>query len=163
MGVMVRCVAMLTSVLCAEVFATESGNLLDAFNEVTLESPSVEYEDWGYADGVDSAAFKSYYSDQFNLYITLATSLSIRAIACSNGDIPQAEGYQSMTNVTSVYSSIGELLSSGESKLALWVNFNDQNAKEELETIVPKLTVSYSRMLFELSNCSGYLYGELVN
>jgi len=68
-----------------------------------------------------------------------------------------------MTDVTAVYTLTGEWVTQAQTQLSLWRNFNDQDARVSLDTLVPKLTISFSRMLFELSSCSGYLYGELVN
>jgi len=144
-------------------FATESGDLLDAFNEIALEVPTVAFDIWNGNGEIDSAEFKTYYSQQFNQYVELASKLSIRAVACSQGKIPQAGDYQSMTDLAELYGTIAETLTRSQTQLKLWVDLKDQSAMEQLGKLIPSLTVSYSRMLFELSSCSGYLYGELVN
>ena len=149
--------------LSSVAFATESGDLLDAFNEISLEIPAVEFEIWNGNGDIDSAAFKTYYSKQFSLYVDLATKLSIRAVACSQGQLPQADGYQPMTDLKALYGNIAETLGRSQIQLKLWVDLKDQDAMAQLGRQIPTLTASYSRMLFELSSCSGYLYGELVN
>jgi hypothetical protein len=159
----VRIGAAALCLLSAVTLATESSDLLEKFNEVSLEVPTIAYDDWDQDEGIESKAFKAFYIDAFNEYIDVASELAIRAVACANGDIPQTQDYQSMTDLKQLYVSIIESISSAETKLALWEDLNDQESLNELGNIVPSLTVSYSRMLFELSSCSGYLYGELVN
>lgn len=149
--------------LSSAALATESSDLLDDFNEVSLEIPSLAFEVWDGGGEVNSDEFKAFYFDQFDQYIQLATRLSIRAIACANGDIPQAEDYASMTDLKTLYVSIAETVTQSETKLKLWRDLNDEAALNDLGGLISKLTVAYSRMLFELSSCSGYLYGELVN
>jgi hypothetical protein len=162
MGIVRNCLVALT-MLYTSAFATESSDLLNAFNEVSLEVPSIAFDVWDSDLPIDSSEFKTHYVNQFEEYVAVASKLAIRAVACANGDIPQVEDYQSMTDMKQLYVSIIETVSAVESQLTLWVDINDGDAIDELGRLVPKLTVSYSRMLFELSSCSGYLYGELVN
>ena len=68
-----------------------------------------------------------------------------------------------MTDLKELYIEISGTLSDAETKIKLWRDLNDEAALNDLSGLISKLTVSYSRMLFELSSCSGYLYGELVN
>jgi hypothetical protein len=162
MGVLRKsCIAMM--MLCSAAFASESSDLLDAFNQLTLEDPDVAYDYWDGSGSFSSNEYKSYYRQQFQDYVDVATRLSIRAIACAEGDIPSAEGYQSMADLKDLYVSIAKTLTETETQLKLWYDLNDEDALEEVAGLVPELSVAYSRMLFELSSCSGYLYGELVN
>jgi len=163
MSVILRCIIVFSTLLCGFVYGTESGDLLEAFNEVNLEDPNYEFEEWDGTGDLNSTEFKAHYAGYLKDYVDLASKLSIRAIACANGDLEKAQDYQPMTDVKAVYALTGELVTQAQTQLSLWINFNDQDARISLETLVPKLTISYSRMLFELSNCSGYLYGELVN
>jgi len=163
MSVILRCIIVWSTLLCSFVYGTESGDLLDAFNEVNLEDPNYEFEEWDGTGGLNSPEFKAHYAGHFKNYVDLASKVSIRAIACANGDLEKARDYQPMTDVTAVYTLAGELVTQAQTQMSLWINFNDQDARISLDTLVPKLTISYSRMLFELSSCSGYLYGELVN
>lgn len=149
--------------LCSAAFASESSDLLDAFNQLALEDPDVAYEYWDGSGAFSSAAFKSYYRQQFQEYVDIATRLSIRAIACAEGDIPAADGYQSMADLKDLYVSIAKSLTETETQLKLWYDLNDEDALTKVSRFIPELSVAYSRMLFELSSCSGYLYGELVN
>ncbi|MDX1343804.1 MAG: hypothetical protein R3309_10940 [Reinekea sp.] len=162
MGILRKSMATLL-MLSSVAFATESGDLLDAFNEISLEVPTIAFEEWGGSGSIESPEFKAFYVNQFNQYVDLASKLSIRAVACSSGDIPQASDYQAMTDLKALYAGIAETLTRSQTQLKLWVDLKDQGAMAELGKLIPKLTVSYSRMLFELSSCSGYLYGELVN
>ncbi|WP_320822434.1 hypothetical protein [Reinekea sp.] len=163
MSVILRCIIVFSTLLCSFVYGTESGDLLDAFNEVNLEDPNYEFEEWSGTGDQDSTEFKAHYAGHFKTYVDLASKVSIRAIACANGDLVRSQDYQPMTDVSAVYALTGELVNQAQTQLSLWINFNDQDARVSLDALVPKLTISYSRMLFELSNCSGYLYGELVN
>lgn len=149
--------------LSSAAFATQSSDLLDAFNDVSLETPANAYQSWSGGGDMSGSAFKNYYLNQFDRYINIASKLSTRALSCANGDIPQADGYQSMADLEAINTAIEGTLYVTVSKLKMWINTDNQSALEELNTLIPKLTVSYSRFLFELSNCSGYLYGEMVN
>ena len=143
--------------------ATESSDLLDAFNDISLETPTVAFDVWEGEGEIESSPFKDYYQDQFDQYVDLASRISLRAIACSQGDIPMADGYTAMADLKSLYATISSTLSNAETQLKLWVDLGDAGARDRLGQLIPKLTVDYSRMLFVLSSCSGYLYGELVN
>jgi hypothetical protein len=163
MSVILRCIIVWSTLLGGAAYGTESGDLLEAFNAVNLDSPSYAFDEWSGTDDVNSEEFKAFYAGYFQTYVDLAAKLSIRAIACANGDLDMAPDYQPMTDVTAVYTLTGEWVTQAQTQLSLWRNFNDQDARVSLDTLVPKLTISFSRMLFELSSCSGYLYGELVN
>lgn len=162
MGV-IRISISLLVMLCTTVYATESSDLLDAFSELSLETPELAYEIWDEPSEFNSSAFKAYYSQEFTAYVDVATRLSIRAIACADGDIPAADDYRAMADLKELYAGIAQVLTKAETQLKLWRDLNDDNAQAQLSKLIPELSVSYSRMLFELSSCSGYLYGELVN
>lgn len=149
--------------MLAGVSATESGDLLDTFSEMSLDVPVVAYEDWSGSDRLDSDAFQADFAQAFNDYIDVGTAMSVRAINCADGELPQAEGYQSMTDLADLYVSIAETVTRSQTQLRLWQDLNDAQARERLSELIPNLTNAYSRMMFELSGCSGYLNGELVN
>ena len=150
-------------VLCAGVSATESGDLLRTFSEMSLETPVVLHDEWSVSDPLDSDAFKTEYTQYFNQYIEVATTLSVRAIDCANGELPQADAYESMTDLSRLYASVAETVTRSQTQLRLWQDLNDTAARDRLAELIPTLTNAYSRLMFELSGCSGFLYGELVN
>ncbi len=163
MGVCLRLCATMSLLFSVTVSATESGDLLDAFNDITLQGPSVQFKSWEDGSEIDSSAYKSHYNDQFRLYVVLANQIADRATGCALGDLEQADGYQSMTDVEELSGKIDIQREDAQELLQRWISNDSLAALASLDTLVPKLTVSYSRMLFELSTCSGYLYGELVN
>jgi len=145
--------------------ATESTELLDNFSNLTLETPSRLHQQWEQRDslGLDSTTFRQHYQREFQIYADMAKRLALRTRACATGELPQASGYSPSLDLGATLESMQGTLDKTENLVSTWVRSADESARLELGQTIPRLTTGFARILFELSNCSGYLYGDPVN
>lgn len=147
------------------VHATESTDLLDRFSNLTLETPTRLHRQWAQRDRfeLDSTTFRQYYQRQFQTYAETAERLADRTRACATGELPQAPGYSPSLDLGATLEAMERTLAQTRRDVADWTRTSDESARLELGEDIPRLTTGFARILFELSNCSGYLYGDPVN
>jgi hypothetical protein len=149
--------------LIAITNATETGDILSAFNDAYIEGPSTSYSYWEGTGSIQSNAFQNYYRKVYAEYFALSNSLSNRTVACVNGDIPQAEGYIASPSIPELAFETKVKKTRNDEFMEQWLTNGDETALQALDESIPAMTIAYGKMLFELSKCSGFLYGELVN
>jgi hypothetical protein len=145
------------------VKATESGSILDALNDMSIDSPVVAHRYWSGSSGLESPQFRNYYQQQYTNYFFWAKALTSRAQQCVLGTIPVARGYTPSAAITNTLAMVASEQQIADQSLLAWVEQNNARSLELLNTTIPRLSVEYGKIMFELSKCSGYLGGELVN
>lgn len=148
-----------------EVHATETTDLLDRFSNLRLETPARLHQQWEQSgsQSMDSVAFRQYYQQQFRRYAAMARRLSARTQACASGELAQAPGYSPSIDIGTTLLNMDTRLTETEENATNWVRTGSDASHQELSENIPRLTTGYARILFELSNCSGYLYGDPVH
>lgn len=145
------------------VQATESGTILDALADISIDSPAVAYRFWPGENSIESQQFRDYYQQQYDSYFTWARALAARTQQCVLGTIPVAKGYSPSSGIANVLATVASEQQIADQSLVAWVEQNNERSLQLLNDNVPQLSVEYGKIMFELSKCSGYLGGELVN
>lgn len=156
---------LLGCLILGSVLATETTDLLERFSNLTLETPSRQYALWPQKNShtAESPAFRDYYRAHVRRYAQTAQQLTERTRACATGELPQAPGYSPSLDIGQTMTTLQAMLDQVQGHLEQWHRHGDPSAARKLDEAIPKLTMGYTRILFELSNCSGALYGDPVN
>lgn len=156
---------LLGCLILGAALATETTELLDRFSNLTLETPSRQYALWPQKNrhAVESPVFRDYYRAHVQRYAQIARRLTEHARACATGELPQAPGYSPSLDIGQTMTKLQTMLDQMQGHLEQWHSYGDPSTARKLDEAIPKLTMGYTRILFELSNCSGALYGDPVN